>query len=73
MGLADVYENDLPLLAVMATPGTVFYEALKLFRRRALYANACGDRTVPFCSASIRRHNIYRSVPRDQLYGTARP
>ena len=73
MCVADHYRDGKPLLQVMATPGTSFYRALALFKRRAVYANVRDDRTVPFCTASIRKHNIYKAVQRSDLYAGAAP
>jgi hypothetical protein len=39
------------LLAWMSEPSSPFHAALRSFRRRALYANLRGDRTVPFHTA----------------------
>jgi hypothetical protein len=68
MALADTYEDGKPLLQVLATPGTCFYEGLRQFRRRATYANVRDDRTVPYCTASIRAHNPYRGMPPARMY-----
>ncbi|KAG2429718.1 hypothetical protein HYH02_013975 [Chlamydomonas schloesseri] len=51
----------LPLLAVMADPGCVFHAALALFDKRVLLADIRLDRTVPYCTAAIARHNPYSS------------
>lgn len=37
----------------------VFLDALRLFRRCLLYANALNDRTVPYHSASIHLSDVY--------------
>lgn len=41
------------LLLLLAHPRSVFYKALAAFEHRACYANASGDRTVPFWTAFI--------------------
>ena len=41
------------LLLLLAHPRSVFYKALAAFQHRAVYANASGDRTVPFWTAFI--------------------
>ena len=68
MCLNDRHHGGQPLLLVMATPGTTYHRALALFKRRAVYANVHKDTAVRFCTGSIRRHNIYNGIPREQLY-----
>eukprot|EP00198_Chlamydomonas_reinhardtii_P012872 XP_001702209.1 predicted protein [Chlamydomonas reinhardtii] len=51
--------GGLPLLAVMADPTCVFHAALALFDKRVLLADIRLDRTVPYCTAAISRHNPY--------------
>ncbi|CAG8599997.1 63_t:CDS:2 [Paraglomus occultum] len=51
--LVDEYEDDKPLIHVLADPGKVFYKALSTFKYRKLYANTYNDRTVPFWTAAI--------------------
>lgn len=46
-------DTGRPLLAVMADPESTFIHALKLFKRRSLYANIVNDRAVAFHSAYI--------------------
>jgi len=41
------------LLLLMAHPRSVFSRGLAAFSRRSLYANAAGDRTVPFWTAFV--------------------
>ena len=43
-----------PLLSAMAHPDSNASRALRLFRRRALYANVNGDATVPYFTSSLR-------------------
>ena len=49
LALAD----STQLLMLLAHPRSVFYKALAAFKHRAVYANASGDRTVPFWTAFI--------------------
>lgn len=46
-------DEPLQLLALMADRRSVFHRSLVAFERRSLYANAAGDRTVPFWTGFI--------------------
>lgn len=48
----DKWENEKPLLAHMATPGTSFHTALTLFQYRRLYTAVANDQTVPYWTGS---------------------
>ena len=52
-GLQMALADEEQLLLLMATPGSVFMRALAAFERRATYANAANDRTVPFWTSFI--------------------
>lgn len=60
MLLADNQGRSVPLLARMAAPGSVYFRGLALFQQRVLYASVASDRTVPYCTASIQPHNVYK-------------
>eukprot|EP00732_Lithocolla_globosa_P005437 Lithocolla_globosa_v1_NODE_5629_length_1208_cov_3.771899.p1 type:complete len:384 gc:universal NODE_5629_length_1208_cov_3.771899:50-1201(+) len=65
MQVADHHiRYNLPLLVAMSSSETPFLEALKKFRRQTTYANTINDRSVPFCSASIRPSNPFRRQPK---------
>ncbi|WVQ74062.1 hypothetical protein IAR50_003645 [Cryptococcus sp. DSM 104548] len=53
--VADRYsdEDPRPLLEIMADPRSVFYNGLEQFERRAIFAAAINDNSVPYPSASI--------------------
>ncbi|ODO09056.1 hypothetical protein I350_02655 [Cryptococcus amylolentus CBS 6273] len=53
--VADRYsdEDPRPLLEIMADPRSVFYTGLEQFERRAIFAAAINDNSVPYPSASI--------------------
>lgn len=46
-------DTGKPLLAVMASPDSVFMKGLEMFKRRSLYANIVNDRAVAFHTAYI--------------------
>ncbi|KAF9650470.1 DUF676-domain-containing protein [Thelephora ganbajun] len=48
-----------PLLAVMADPDRVFYQALELFPHKTIYANAINDLTVPYVTAAIEAEDPF--------------
>ncbi|KCV70012.1 hypothetical protein H696_03479 [Fonticula alba] len=72
MFLLDGTTEDDPLLFRMTLPGSSFMEALRLFQRRALYANGRGDRLVSYSSAAIHIPNCNHETPnpyrQDQSY-----
>lgn len=47
----DSHVSGLPLLQLMATPGSVYHAALGKFQNLVLYVNTINDRTVPFWSS----------------------
>lgn len=53
-------EDDIQLLFNMSDPDNVYYKSLSQFRRRAKYANISGDLTVPFCTSSLKKRNLYK-------------
>ncbi|KAG0180995.1 hypothetical protein DFQ29_009603 [Apophysomyces sp. BC1021] len=61
--LIDKYENNQPLLSVMADPDREFYEYLSKFNVRRTYANVINDRTVPYWTAALDTTN-YFDTPR---------
>ena len=63
------------LLLLLAHPRSVFVKALAAFERRAVYANASGDRTVPFWTAFIApwRHGAPLPPPRPAVAETGYP
>lgn len=46
-------DTDRPLLAVMASPDSIFMKGLALFSKKSLYANIVNDRAVAFHTAYI--------------------
>jgi len=52
-GIDQWGSTGLSLLEVMADPEGVFYKGLEQFAVRRIYANAAGDVTVPYVTASI--------------------
>ena len=63
------------LLMLLAHPRSVFHKALAAFEHRAVYANASGDRTVPFWTAFIApwRHGAPLPPPQPAVVETAYP
>jgi len=49
----DRWSGGKPLLEIMSEKNSVFYEALALFPRLTIYANAVHDNTVPYVTAAI--------------------
>jgi hypothetical protein len=47
------------LLLSMSRPNSVFILGLCRFTRLVAFANVTADRTVPYHTASLRRHNVY--------------
>lgn len=62
LALADATEScRVPLLLEMMTPGSIYFEAWKLFHFRYVYSNASNDNIVPYCTSSLSTHNKWRS------------
>lgn len=57
-----VLEDDETLLLRMSDPELHCHKGLSMFRRRAKYANAFGDLTVPYCTSALRTRNLYRTL-----------
>jgi hypothetical protein len=55
--LLDGSVGKEPLMVEIA--GGVFLDALKVFRTRALYANALNDNTVPYYTAAVVLTDVY--------------
>ncbi|KAJ3381230.1 hypothetical protein HDU92_005497 [Lobulomyces angularis] len=59
IALLDHFLNGLPLLVIMSNPNYCFFQALELFKRRALFTNVLNDRMITYTSGSISRYNPY--------------
>ena len=55
-------DTGKPLLAVLASPESIFIKALARFKRRTLYANITNDRTTPFYTSYISKTDPYTSL-----------
>ncbi|KAJ3218947.1 hypothetical protein HK099_004862 [Clydaea vesicula] len=53
IALLDHFLNGLPLLVIMSNPNYCFFQALELFKRRALFTNVLNDRMITYTSGSI--------------------
>jgi len=51
-----------PLLAVMANPDRIFYQALAKFKHIRIYANAINDITVPYVTAAIETKDPFAEL-----------
>lgn len=47
------------LLDIMADPDSIFVRGLKMFNKRSVYANTINDKSVPFYTASMSRHDPF--------------
>ena len=54
--------GGVPLLVQMSHPKSVFFEGLKKFSIISYYANVNNDNTVPYCTSSLSKRNIYYNL-----------
>jgi hypothetical protein len=50
----------LPMLQLLSSPGTPFYDALSRFAQLSCYANVHNDRTVPYETAALSEYNVHQ-------------
>ena len=55
-------DSGKPLISVLADPGTIFMQALKLFPNRVLYANCINDRSAPYYTTSISLTDPFKNI-----------
>ncbi|KAI8391494.1 putative serine esterase-domain-containing protein [Radiomyces spectabilis] len=60
--LVDTYEDQQPLLSILADPEREFHKTLALFKARRTYANVDNDRTVPYWTAALSDINYFESM-----------
>lgn len=59
-----VPEGDVPLLAIMAHPDSLFVSALLSFRRVVVFVNSVQDPTVPFVTGGFEKRDPFREANR---------
>ncbi|KAG8526927.1 uncharacterized protein KY384_008356 [Bacidia gigantensis] len=59
----DTFRNsDKSLVALLADPSTIFIQALRLFRKRVLYANCVNDRSAPYYTTCITGKDPFQNL-----------
>ncbi|ORZ20305.1 putative serine esterase-domain-containing protein [Absidia repens] len=60
--LIDRFEDDIPLLVILASPNRPYYQALGKFDIIRTYANVKNDRTVPYWTAALMTTEYFRNL-----------
>jgi len=60
-------DTGRPLLEIMADPNLLFYRALALFPRIAIFANAINDLTVPYVTAAFEPYDPFVTLDDKKL------
>lgn len=68
----DDFHQGKPLIEVMTQEGTSFMSALRKFPKISIYASALNDRTVPFPTGAIQRHDPFARAERKMLKGRSK-